>query len=253
VSHSLEAALKQASSVQELDHRPWPLPRGPWRVGQTWNGLLFLHWRLPASALEPFVPRGVRIDTFDGSAWIGVIPLRLSDLRLRGLPPLPGVSSFLGLAVRTYVTVDEKPGIWFLSLDVESRLAAAAARTTYRLPCFHARMESRGDGDSTGYECTRIGEAARTFSGRYRAAGAVLGSKPASLEHFLSERYCLYASGSGRLWRAEVHHRPLALQQAEVEVELNTIAPVGLPGEPTLCHFAPRQDVLVWPLEPVTP
>jgi uncharacterized protein len=248
----LDAALRQSRSLDHLEHRPWPVPTGGWAMGQTWDDLLFAHWRVPVATVEERVPAGLEVEQHDGSAWLGVAPFRLTGLRLRGLLPLPGVSSFLELNVRTYVrAADGRPGIWFFSLDASSRLAVEAARRAYKLPYFHARMSARHTGEWIEYECARIQEPGRVFCGRYRPAGAAFNAQPGSLDWFLAERYCLYtADARGTLYRADIHHEPWPLQRAEAEIELVSISPLQLEGEP-LCHFSRRQDVVVWPLEPV--
>jgi hypothetical protein len=222
-------------------------------MGHTWVDLLFAHWRVPVDVLRAHVPPGLEVDTYDGSAWVGVVPFRLTALRARGLLPLPRVSSFLELNVRTCVTAPggERPGVWFFSLDASSRLAVAAARRLYKLPYFHARMSATRSGEWIDYECARIEAAARVFSGRHRPAGPAFRAEPGSLEWFLAERYCLYTTDpGGRLLRADIHHDLWDLQPAEAEVDLASIAPLELPGDP-LCHFVRRHDVVVWPLEPV--
>ena len=246
----LDAAYRQNRSLEQLGHRPWPPPARGWILGQTWEDLLFAHWRVPAEEVREHVPHRLEVDEHDGSAWLGITPFRLTGLRGRGTIPLPYVSSFLELNVRTYVSAGgEKPGIWFFSLDASSRLAVEAARRTYRLPYFHARMSARRQGDWIAYECARIEEAGRVFSGRYRPGGTVSHAEPGSLEWFLTERYCLYTTDElGRLCRAEIHHGLWPLQTAEAEVELASIAPLELEGEP-LCHFSRRQDVVIWPLQ----
>jgi uncharacterized protein len=198
------------------------------------------------------VPPELEVETHDGTAWVGITPFRLTGLRARGLLPIPRASSFLELNVRTYVNAGggEKPGIWFFSLDASSRLAVEAARRTYKLPYFHARMSAAHRGEWIDYECARMDEAGRVFSGRYRPSGAVLHAAPGSLEWFLAERYCLYTTDRGKLHRAEIHHELWDLQPAEAEIELASIAPLDLPGDP-LCHFARRQDVVIWPLEQI--
>jgi uncharacterized protein YqjF (DUF2071 family) len=249
---ALDAASRQARSLEHTEHRPWPIaPRG-WVMAQTWEDLLFAHWRVAAEELHAYVPKELELEEHDGSAWLGVVPFRLTQLRARGLLPLPRLSSFLELNVRTCVrAADGKPGVWFISLDAASRLAVEAARRTYKLPYFHARMSATSDGDWIAYECARIAESGRVFSGRYRPAGAASSAKPGSLEHFLIERYCLYSTDRrNRLYRAEIHHPPWPLQPAEAEIELVSISPVALEGDP-VCHFSRRQDVLVWPLRPV--
>jgi uncharacterized protein YqjF (DUF2071 family) len=183
-------------------------------------------------------------------------PFRVAGLRLRGTLPLPGVSSFLELNVRTYVTAGGKPGIWFFSLDASSRLAVEAARRTYKLPHFRARMSAESRGEWVEFESarSRSGPTPRVFSARYRPRGAEFTAAPGSLEEFLAERYCLYTVDErGRLHRAEIHRLPWPLQPAEARLELNTMAPDGveLRDEEPLLHFARAQDVVIWPLKRV--
>jgi len=180
---------------------------------QTWEDLLFAHWPVSEDALRQRVPPGLELETFDGSAWLGVTPFRIAALRLRGLPPLPRVSTFPELNVRTYVTRDGKPGIWFFSLDAGSRLAVEGAKLTYRLPYFRARMSAVRRAGWIEYESHRAdGDAA--FGGRYRGEGDFFRAEPGSLEHFLTERYCLYAADGAGVFRADIHHPPWPLQRA---------------------------------------
>ena len=148
--------------------------------------------------------------------------------------------------MRTYVTRDDRPGVWFFSLDAESRLFVEAAKWRYKLPYHHAQMTTRRIGDHVHYESARAGAA---FSGNYRGEGDLFHAEPGTLEHFLTERYCLYTEDGGRVYRGEIHHLPWDLQQAEATVDLNTMAPLALPDEAPHALFAPRQDVVVWPLE----
>jgi uncharacterized protein YqjF (DUF2071 family) len=248
----LDAVTRQARSLEHLAHRPWPVPARGWTMGQTWEDLLFSHWRVPLEAVRRHVPPDLEVELHDGSAWLGITPFRLTGLRARGLLPLPRVSSFLELNVRTYVrAADEKSGIWFFSLDASSRLAVEAARRGYRLPYFHARISAERRGEWIDYDCVRLDESGRVFSGRYRPQGPVFHAEPGSLEWFLAERYCLYTTDPrGALHRAEIHHELWPLQVAEAELELTTISPLDLQGAP-VCHFSRRQDVLIWPLEPL--
>jgi uncharacterized protein YqjF (DUF2071 family) len=242
VQELLRDAQAQASTVRRVEHRPWPLPREPWLMGQTWRELLFAHWRVPPDQLRPHVPRRLELEEFDGSAWVGITPFTLTGLRLRGLPPLTLVSSFYELNCRTYVRVADRPGIWFFSLDASSRLAVEAARRVYRLPYEHASI-SRDP-----FVAERRGDPGVAFRASFGPAGDVFEARPGTLEHFLTERYCLYAD-DGRA-RADIHHPPWPLQAAEAEVDVSGLAPTELEGEP-VCHFAARQDVVVWPLRPM--
>ena len=233
----LEDAAAQAASLRETEHRPYPLPAGRWTMGQTWQNLLFAHWRVPHDLLRPHVPERLELEQHDGSAWIGLTPFRIAGLRLRGALPLPLLSSFYELNCRTYVRGAGRPGIWFFSLDASSRGAVAAARRTYRLPYRHARIEA--DGGSFRADT----EGGGSFHARYHGIGVPAPAAPATLEDFLVERYCLYAA-DGKL-RAEIHHAPWPMQAAEAEVEQQGIAPVELEGEP-IYHYARRLDVLIW-------
>jgi uncharacterized protein len=249
----LSDALHQRAVLSETRHRPWPLPEGSWLMGQTWVDLLFAHWRVPEEVLRPVVPPELPIDTCDGSAWIGVTPFCVRGLRLRGTAPVPVLSTFPELNVRTYVTVEGRPGIYFLSLDAGSCAAACAARRTYRLPYFRSRIEVSHGGEGIGYDLLRTsgdGPPA-SFTARYGPQGPKLPIRDGSLERRLTERYCLYTlDDERRIQRAEIHHPPWPLREAWAEIETNAMAmPFGieLEGEPLL-HFSPRQDVVIWPL-----
>ena len=233
----LDDAAAQAGSLRETEHRPYPLPERAWLMGQTWQNLLFAHWRVPHDVLRPHVPDRLELEQHDGSAWIGLTPFRIAGLRLRGAPPLPLLSSFLELNCRTYVRAGDRPGIWFFSLDASSRAAVVAAQRTYRLPYRHARIDAAGDSFRAELD------GAGSFRARYHGVGMPGAPEHSTLEHFLTERYCLYADDGKR--RAEIHHAPWPLQTASAEVEQRGIAPVELEGEP-LCHYAQRQDVLIW-------
>jgi uncharacterized protein len=237
--------------LQCTDHRPWPLPRRPWLLKMRWHDLAFLHWPVDAELLREHIPPGLELETFDGTAWLGVVPFRMSSVGPRFVPPIPGVHAFPELNLRTYVTADDKPGVWFFSLDVTKRLAVWAARTFFHLPYFRARMQFERDGDGIRYASER-GPERFGFTGRYRPTGEVYLSQPGSLESWLTERYCLYAADErGRIFRGDIHHAPWPLQHAEVEIERNTLAQqvgiAALEGEP-LAHFAKDLDVIAWDL-----
>ena len=223
-------------------------------MAQTWDCLLFAHWRLPVAAVRAHVPPELPIDTFDGDAWVGVTPFVLNGLRLRATPPPPALSSFPELNVRTYVTLEGKPGIWFFSLDAGSRLAVAAARRFYRLPYFDADMSVERDQSGVRYASDRRtpGERPASLRARYAPVGAAFNAEPGSLDAFLTERYRLYTVDGGEIFQGEIHHPPWPLRRAEADLEVNTMAPPELSteGEPVL-HYAERQDVLIWPLEAV--
>lgn len=230
----LSEVTEQAASLRRTGHRPWPIEDDGWLMGQTWRDLLFAHWRVDHDELRPHVPAALELETYDGAAWVGITPFTLTGVRLRGLPPVPPLSTFHELNCRTYVRRGDRPGIWFFSLDASSRFFAETAKRLYRLPYRYTRIDAE-----------RGSFRARAFEARYAPHGPVRQAKPGTLEHFLTERYCLYA-GDGRK-RGDIHHGPWPLQDARAEIVVEGLAPVPLRGEP-LCHYAGRQDVVVWPL-----
>jgi uncharacterized protein YqjF (DUF2071 family) len=252
----LVAATRQPRVLRRTGHRPWPVPGRPWLMAQTWSDLLFAHWRVDPDELRGVLHPGLPLDTFDGSAWIGVTPFRVEGFRLRHTAPLPLVHAFPELNVRTYVTIDDRPGIHFFSLDAGSRFAVESARRIYRLPYFHARMAIRGRGDEIDFASERTqsdGPPARLAVG-YEAAGPAFEPAPGSLEHFLTERYCLYTlDESQRVLRGDIHHPPWRVRPARARVRANTMASqIGLDlRDKPLAHFAERQDVVFWTLRPV--
>jgi len=202
---------------------------------------------VPLADVRPRVPEELEIEQHDGNAWVSVQFFRVRALRARGALPVPGISNFLQLNVRTYVRgPDGLPGVWFFSIDASSRLAAVGVRRIYHVPAFHARMTLEPVGEWQEAECVRVGEPGRVFSARYRATGETFHAKLGSLEFFLTERYRIFAADAA----AEMHHDRWMLSPAEAEVELSSIASFTL-GEPRCCHFAFRQDALIWPPEPI--
>lgn len=234
------------------DHRPWPLPSRPWVMAQTWLDLLFAHVRVDAAALRALVPAELELETFDGSAWLGVVPFRIEGLRPRGLPGVPGATSFPELNVRTYVRAGAKPGVWFFSLDAASALAVRGARVGFHLPYFDAAMRCAARGEDVEYASVRThrGAPPAEWRGAYGPTGPMRRSARGTLEHWLTERYCLYArSPRGVIRRAEIHHDPWPLQPADARVEIDTMAAAAgvivTPQRPHLL-FARRIDVRVW-------
>jgi uncharacterized protein YqjF (DUF2071 family) len=199
------------------------------------------------SDVRVLVPDELEIEEYDGSAWVGIQFFRVRALRARGALPVPGISNFLQLNVRTYVRgPDGLPGVWFFSIDASSRLAALGVRRIYHVPAFHARMTLEDAGEWQDAECVRVGEPGRVFSARYQARAEPLKAEPGSLEYFLTERYRIFAADA----TAEMHHDRWLLSPAEAEVDLASVAPFTL-GEPRCCYFAFRQDALIWPPEPI--
>jgi uncharacterized protein len=236
--------------LQMQAHRPAPLPKWPWVMQQVWKDLLFLHYRLPQALLRDKLPRQLTLDTYDGDAWVTLTPMKMRNVRLRGLPPVPGAANFLELNLRTYVKRGGQSGIHFFSLDTSSILSAMGARMV-ALPYFPARMSMQGDTNfvfNSERRQLRQQPPARLDVEFKPKAGT---RKPSPLEAWLAERYILFQRGlAGTVIAIEIHHLPWDLRGVDVTVRTNTIAtPLGinLPTEASLAHYAARQEVLIWP------
>ncbi len=220
-----------------------------------WHDILFLHWPVSPEVVRPLLPPGLELDTFCGSAWIGIIPFRTTGVRPRYFPA--GLA-FPAMNVRTYVWTPGRSGVWFFSLDAASRLAVNAARLSFGLPYYNARITVRSETDSVRYQSTRTDKAAggAEFAGSCKPTGTAYRSAPETLDRWLTDRYCLYAADrTGRLSYADIHHAPWPLQHAEVEIRVNTMTkPLGiqLPSTPPpLAHFARHLEVVAWWMVPV--
>jgi uncharacterized protein len=243
---------------------PRPLPSGRWVMTQRWNDLLFAHWPIPPSAVTPLIPDELQVDTFQGSAWIGVVPFWMDRIKLRGLPPILFTRSFPELNLRTYVRDQQTgtPGVFFLSLDANSLLAVAFARSFYSLPYHWAEMklQQRSEREFAFYSRRRGSSPPVIFKARYRGLGPtrrLAESRSGSLEYFLTERYCLFTrTRSGEPMRANIHHIPWPLEEAEAEIEQNDLAAslgIRLPDQEPVLHYSRRLAVYVWQLERLKP
>jgi uncharacterized protein len=248
----MQAAFRPETVLSRVEHRPYPVPAGPWTLGMSWRDLLFMHWPVEADTLRPLVPPALSLDTFDGSAWLGVVPFGMTGVRPRFLPAVPRLSNFPEINLRTYVTAEGKPGIWFFSLDAHNPVAVRLARATFHLPYFDAEMSCHASGDEVHYLSFRThrGAPRAEFAARYRPVGEPFESGAGTIENFLSERYCLYSADSrGHVRRGDVHHHLWPLQPAEAEVQTLAMTQqigVELPEISPILHFSKRLDVLAW-------
>ena len=235
---------------------------------QRWRRLTFLHWRVPPEAVAGTLPAGLELDTYDGAAWVGLVPFSMEGVRPRWFPAVPGVSAFPETNVRTYVTrvnADgvREPGVYFYSLDAGKWLAVAIARGLWRLPYFRASMTVARDGDRVFYESRRLWPGPRGAGGRIdvTATGPPAPAEPGTLDHFLAERYLLFThkagrNGRGPILRGQVHHTPYPLRPARVErLDDSLVAAAGFPGlgdarPPDHVCFSEGVEVTIFPLSP---
>jgi uncharacterized protein YqjF (DUF2071 family) len=232
-------------------HRPFPLPPSPWVLRQEWHNLLFAHWALAPEHVRAVLPKQLQLDTWTGNAYVGVVPFLLRNMAPRGVPSIPGISHFGEINVRTYVTYNGIPGVYFFSLDAANLSAVLGARFAYALPYFQAKFRVRMEGDHVHYESRRLQRPLPAeFRGSYSPIGEVMEwvHPDESLDRFITERYCLYAVTKRHVYRTNVHHLPWPLQPASAEIGVNSMAGtlgVTLQGAPLL-HYSRFMKVLTW-------
>jgi hypothetical protein len=245
-------------------HKPRPLPSGRWAITQRWNDLLFAHWPVPAPSITALLPDWLEVDTFQGSAWLGVVPFWLDRIKIRGVPSVPGVRSFPDLNLRTYVRdrYTGTPGIYCFSLDASNVVAIAVARLFYHLPYYWAemRLEQQSEREFAFYSRRLLAGRQVIFKARYRGLGPTRKTaeqRSGTFEYFITERTCLFSSNrAGQPVRANLHYVPWPLEEAEAEIERNDLPStvgVQLPDLEPVLHYSRRLAVYIWPTELARP
>jgi uncharacterized protein YqjF (DUF2071 family) len=254
------------SILDTVAHRPFDRPSGLWTMKQRWNDLLFAHWPVPVATMAALLPVGLEVDTFDGHAWAGIVPFWMDRVRVR-VPGttdhtlfFPSVETFPELNLRTYVRSSKtgRAGVFFFSLDAASPLAVAGARTIFHLPYFFASMSRTTDRNGlVDYRSRRLLTRREVmFEATYRGLGRASDAAPSqagSIEHFLTERYCLFTTFRNRVLVGNIHHLPWPLEPAEAEFRVNqlpTAHGLTLPDRPPVLHFSRALEVYIWSLKP---
>lgn len=229
---------------------------------QTWRDLVFVHWEAEPAAIERLLPPQLEPDLFEGKAYVALVPFRMTGIRSVWLPPIPGTAKTLETNVRTYVrrrgaAVEPIPAVWFFSLEAETTLAVKVARAMYGLPYFKARMRYEREVCAGGVE-RRVAESMRLWpqpaparslvEAEFAAREPFREAAPGTLEHFVVERYALYARHRSALTRAIVRHNPYRIRPGVLRgVDAGLVAAAGIPAPPpgaiALVHEA--QDVTV--------
>lgn len=237
----------------EIDHRPLPLLLSPWMLTQVWNDLLFMHYPVSAESVSQFVPSALELDTFENKAWISIIPLRITNMRLRGIPPIPFMHSYLELNVRTYVIHQGIPGIYFFSLDADHLLVVAGARRATGLPYNPAKMFYEKTGETFRFKSELI--QSHSISGKLDVAyqpGQILYEPiPGTLDHWLLERYSMYSFRGGNMLRGDIHHDKWKVTRAKAAILKQTMAPFleeGTLSSQPLLHYSSRRRFFFYPL-----
>lgn len=236
-------------------------PASPIVMHQRWEELLFLHWAVEPEVVASILPPGLKVDTFDGKAWVGVVPFSMRKVRPSFLPAVPGVSDFPELNLRTYVVdAQGRPGVWFYSLDTPKRLPNWIARTFFHLNYRLARIQLFAN---EGYQCYRselwLGtdwDAPQNYE--WSRLGTPFLAQPGSLEFFLVERYRLFAYDpkNARLLTGRVHHEPYPLQQVGLRNYSKRLFQLNSLDEPEGCPYSVLSsqgvDVQIYPMERIS-
>jgi hypothetical protein len=248
--------------LSTIAHRPYPLPAGQWRMAQRWNDLLFAHWPIAVDKMAPLIPPTLELDTYDGYAWVGVVPFWMDHVRTRTIGErtlaFPGASTFCELNLRTYVRsrATSLPGVFFFSLDAASALAVLGARSFFHLPYFLASMQSHPEpGGAIEYTSRRLLTSRSVrFQARYQPTGDIAPpTVEGTLEHFLTARYCLFTQNGDHPLVGHIHHLPWPLQPADAEIRINEFPAahgITLPDRPPVLHFSKTLEVYIWSLQP---
>jgi len=218
----------------------------------TLHDVLFMHWPVHACHLRPLLPQGIELDTFDGLAWIGIVSFRMSGIAGRWFPPLPWISGCPGVAVRTCVTVNGRPGIWYFSLDGANRIALFLARRMLAFPCQESKINMQDDGAWRRLRCQRIakGNTAAELDVEYRAFGTASIQPPGTIAHWLTKRNRMFACNrNGTILQRDLEHAPWSMQSAQAIIHTNTIVqPLGLalPDQCPQLFYSSRNQVGAW-------
>ncbi len=196
-----------------------------------WRDVAFAHWRIDPTRIEAAIPPGLTLDTFEGSAWLSVVPFRMTGVHPAGTPVLPGFADVHEINLRTYVRVGDRRAVYFFSLDAASWLAVRAARVTTGLPYFDAAIDTSETDGIISYTSRRThrGEPHVRFRATYRPLHDAILVPPHSLVAFLHERYHFFVERRGRIVRGDIKHAPWQLESLAFEIETNTLAePLGI-------------------------
>ena len=248
--HAKEDSIMNSIShiLTNVSHRPWSLPTLNWSYSQEWNNVLFLHWQIPISKLSLLIPEELNIDTINGAAWVSLVAFKMQKIRPRNSPSISAISDFNEVNIRTYVSKDNKPGVYFLNIEAGKKLSAWIAKKVSGLPYEFANITRRQTLGSNTY--SSVNKRKRfSFESAFEIGQSI--NKVSEIDKWLTERYCLYQNISNRLYRYEVHHEKWPLYDIKL---LNfksdyRIGELILQAKPDLAHYSTGVKVLAWQRE----
>jgi uncharacterized protein YqjF (DUF2071 family) len=228
--------------LKYTDHRSFPLPKKSWKYYQEWSGTIFLHYKIPQDIVKELLPSSLEPDTFNGEAWISVVAFSVNNMRLKYMPPLPGISNFHEFNIRTYVIKDGIPGIYFINVQASNLLSAYMAWLLVGIKYVKTRIKRK-----TGeYTVSKTGEG-NIYHTKYMSLQNI--SNKQDIDTWLTERYCAYEVIGGKLYRFTIHHKPWPLKKIKlrkVKVHYSSGKLNLADYSPAIKHYAPSQKVLLW-------
>lgn len=244
-------------NIQNNTHRPWPIPSNYWIMNQKWRDVLFSHWPVSPEALKPYIPAPLKLDTFDSFGWIGIVLFAMDGIYPRGFPFLSLVPKFAEVNVRTYVHYNGKPGVLFMSLDVGDWASLNIAKRWYHLPYSQANVSYQQKHHVFHFEGRRKEQnnIPVLLRGSFTPHSEIFFPKEGRIDHWVTERYCLYSTDKrGNLFRGEIHHPPWPLQKADVDIIENTLFTpfqLDMEGEKPLSHYSKGVDTVFWNIKKI--
>jgi uncharacterized protein YqjF (DUF2071 family) len=228
-------------------HRPYPLPSGPWTFYQEWNQSLFLHYKVPAAVIQPLIPGEVNLDTFEGQAWVSLVAFTMQNIRPAWLPPVSVVSDFHEINLRTYVVRDDRPGVYFLSMEASKKLSVWISKALSGLPYENAAMHRNRQNDVHRYASKH---ARKDFFLDTAYTIDTIAYQKTALDIWLTERYGLYLDKGSALYRFDVHHKEwpvnkVNIQQLKLQYKVGELVITG--SDPYLAHYSAGVQVFSWP------
>ncbi|MBS4202106.1 DUF2071 domain-containing protein [Bacillus sp. FJAT-49732] len=238
--------------LQETNHRPYPIPSKKWIMRQKWSNVFFMHWPIQPELLQPYIPSSIEVDTYDGFAWLGVIIFNIDGIYLRGFPPVSFRPAFPEINLRTYVKCDNKPGIYFLSLDVDDWTSYTLAKRWLNVPYHPAKISIQKNVDTFHYESLRMGSSNTPIvcKGSFTPQSNIFHPNSDTIDHWLSERYCFFSNDQrSNMYCLDIHHHPWPLQKADAVIKKNDLfKPFSfhLEDEKPILHFSQGVEALIW-------
>ena len=234
--------------LQEVSHRPWPLPDGAWQYYQQWNDVILFHWQVPFEILRKYVPKALTLDSFDGHCYVSLVAFTMQKIRPRGLPPVKFISDFNEVNVRTYVINAGRQGVYFLNIEAQKSLSAFLARNLSGLP-FEKALITR-----TAHRYDSVNHQKNfQLSVQYNIAGEITEKQP--LDLWLTERYCLFVRAGESIFRYDIHHKEWdlnSLQVKDLTINYKFGEDLILSGDTlSLSHYSPGVEVVSWRKEKV--